>query len=140
MGDHFLVSASKLVSVPRDLLNIEPLRRRGNAVDVVSDLRELVPLGALNDIVKDQDHAMVTAFEDQDVLVLGLLVVQDLVDLQDHGLAGPLVGYLPEPAICHQSLGKLRATCIRHGRVCRTFDGGMCDFSHCLRTVMALVL
>lgn len=82
---------------------------------------------------------MVTAFEYQDVLVLGLLVVQDLVDLQDHGLAGPLVGYLPEPAICDESLGKLRATCIRHCRVHHTFDGGMCDFSHCLRTAAALI-
>lgn len=54
-------------------------------------IRELVPLSALDDIVQNQHGTVVAALEDQDVLVLGLLVVQDLVDFEGHGLAGPHV-------------------------------------------------
>lgn len=60
---------------------------------------ELVALGALDDIVEDQHVAVVAALEDQHVLVLGFFVVQDLVDLEVHGLAGPHVRLLGEPAI-----------------------------------------
>jgi hypothetical protein len=42
---------------------------------------------------------MVAAFEDKDVLVFGLLMVQYLVDFQGHCLTRPHVGYLPKPAI-----------------------------------------
>lgn len=70
---------------------------------------ELVPLSALNDIVKDKDGAVVAAFKDQNVLVFGLFVVEDLIDLEDHCLAWPHIGDLPEPAI---------------------LDGGMSDFGH----------
>lgn len=48
---------------------------------------ELVALGALNDIVEDEDGAVVGGLEDEHVLVLALLVVQDLFDLEGHGLA-----------------------------------------------------
>jgi len=51
--------------------------------------RELITLGGLNDIVKDKDGAIVGGIEDQDILVFGLFVVEDRVDLEGHGLAGP---------------------------------------------------
>jgi hypothetical protein len=62
-------------------------------------IRELVALGALNDVVKDQYHAVVGGFEDEDILVFALLVVENLFDLEGHGLARPHVGDLTEPAI-----------------------------------------
>lgn len=64
------------------------------------NVRKLVPLSALDDVVQDEDHAIVGGLEDQDILVLALLVVDDLLDLEGHGLAGPHVGDLAEPAIC----------------------------------------
>jgi len=60
---------------------------------------ELVALSALNDIVENENVAVVAALEDEDVLVLGLFVVQDLVNLEAHGLARPHIGALGEPAI-----------------------------------------
>jgi hypothetical protein len=48
---------------------------------------KLIALGALDDVVEDQDGAVVGGLEDQDVLVLALLVVEDLLDLEGHGLA-----------------------------------------------------
>lgn len=44
-------------------------------IDARCDIRKLVPLGALDDVVKDQDHAMVAAFKDQNILILGFLVM-----------------------------------------------------------------
>jgi hypothetical protein len=44
-------------------------------IDARCDIRKFVPLGTLDDVVKDQDHAMVAAFKDQDILILGLLVM-----------------------------------------------------------------
>ena len=43
---------------------------------------------------------MVAGLKEEDVLVLGFLVVEDLVDLESHGLARPHVRDLTEPAIC----------------------------------------
>ena len=43
---------------------------------------------------------MVAGLEDQDVLVLGPFVVEDLVEFEGHGLSGPHVGNFVEPAIC----------------------------------------
>lgn len=48
---------------------------------------ELVALGALNDIVQDQDGAIVGRLEDEHILVLALLVVEDLFNLERHSLA-----------------------------------------------------
>lgn len=61
--------------------------------------RELITLGALNDVVQNEDCAIITAFEDEDILVFRLLVVKDLVDLQGHGLTRPHGRDFAEPAI-----------------------------------------
>ena len=61
---------------------------------------ELITLSALDDVVQDENGTVVAALEDEDILVLGLLVVDDLVDLKAHGLTGPHAGLLREPAIC----------------------------------------
>lgn len=62
-------------------------------------VREFIALSALNDIVQDEDSAVVGALKDEDVLVLRFLVVEDFLDLEGHGLAGPHVRGLGEPAI-----------------------------------------
>jgi len=59
---------------------------------------ELVALGALDDVVEDEHHAVVGRLEDEHVLVEGLFVVHDLVDLEGHGLARPHLADLAEPA------------------------------------------
>jgi len=67
--------------------------------EFVTDVRELVPLRALYDVVQDQHGAIVARFEDEDVLVFALFVVEDLIDFESHGLAGPHVRNLAEPSI-----------------------------------------
>ena len=59
--------------------------------DLVGGARKLIPLCALYDIIKDQYCAMVAGFEDEDVLVFGFFVVEDLVDFERHSLARPHV-------------------------------------------------
>lgn len=81
----------------QDLLGVR-VRVHGEVGDHLL-VGELIALGALDDVVQDQDGAVVAALEDEDILVLGLLVVQDLVNLEVHGLAGPHAGLLGEPAI-----------------------------------------
>ena len=60
---------------------------------------ELITLGALDDIVENEDGAIIGGFENQDVLVFGFLVVKDILDLKSHGLARPHIGDLAEPTI-----------------------------------------
>jgi len=66
---------------------------------------ELIALSGLDDIVQDQDHAGVGGLEDEDILVLTLLVMDDLLDLECHGLARPHVRDLTEPAILNGRMG-----------------------------------
>lgn len=61
---------------------------------------KLITLGALNNVVQNQNGAIVGGFEDQDILVLALFVVDDVLDLEGHGLTRPHLGDLAEPAIC----------------------------------------
>lgn len=89
VGDHFLVSTKK----NRQHVNTLQGGWKGR------DAREFIALSALNDIVQDQDSAVVAALEDENVLVLRFLVVEDFLDLEGHGLAGPHVRGLGEPAI-----------------------------------------
>ena len=65
---------------------------------------ELIPLSALDDIVENQDSAIVGRFEDEDILILALLVVEDILDLEGHSLTRPHGGYLAEPAIYEELL------------------------------------
>jgi hypothetical protein len=48
---------------------------------------ELIALGALDDVVEDQNVAEVGGLEDEDVLVLALLVGEDLLNSEGHGMA-----------------------------------------------------
>jgi hypothetical protein len=75
---------------------------------------ELVPLGALDDIVQNQDGAVVGGFEDEHVLVLALLVVEDILDLEGHCLAGPHVGDLAEPAIWRKACLLASIAVVKH--------------------------
>ena len=63
------------------------------------DLRKFIPLCALNDVVEDEYCAMIARFKHEDVLIFRFLVMEDLVDFESHGLPGPHVGDLTEPAI-----------------------------------------
>ena len=86
VGDHLLVAVVKSVT----LLTVQ-LRNSG--------LRELIALSALDDVVENKDHTVVGRLEDQDILVLALLVMDDLLNLEGHGLARPHTRDLTEPAI-----------------------------------------
>ena len=90
VGDHLLVAMtmSIILSFMR-LLGV--------------NVRELVALSALNDVVEHKNHTVVGGLEDEDILVLALLVVDDLLDLEGHGLTGPHAGDLTEPAIYNRS-------------------------------------
>lgn len=96
--DDLAQDAAVAATDDQDLLGVG-VRVHGQVGDHLL-VAELVALGALDDVVKDQDGAVVGRLEDEHVLVLALLVVEDLVDLEGHGLAGPHVGDLAEPAIC----------------------------------------
>ena len=76
-----------------------PLDLDRNRLKTGSHVRELIPLRALDDIVQNQHCAVVTALKDQDILIFGLLMMKDLVDLEGHGLAWPQVGLFREPSI-----------------------------------------
>ena len=80
----------------------------------VKDVRELVAPGALDDTIEDKDVSVGLGLEDEDVLVERLFDVQDLADLEGHGLAWPLGGNFTEPAVCTRELEVSRATLKRH--------------------------
>jgi hypothetical protein len=63
---------------------------------------ELITLGALDDIVEDEDGTVGLGLEDEDILVLALLVVEDVLDLEGEGLTRPHVGDFAEPSIYHR--------------------------------------
>jgi hypothetical protein len=65
----------------------------------MSDIRELVPFSALNDSIEDQYIAEGFGFKDENVLIKRFFDVQDLVDLEGHGLTRPLRGDFTEPTI-----------------------------------------
>jgi hypothetical protein len=79
-------------------------------------VRELVPLCALDDVVQDQDIAVVGRLKDQDVLVLALLMVQHLLDPKGHGLAWMCVSECRESMTTGSGGFTHRATSLRsHG-------------------------
>jgi hypothetical protein len=92
VGVHGKVSDHLLVAVPMSVTLSVLIRFR-------KDVRELIALSALDDVVENEDHAVVGGLEDEDVLVQALLVVDDLLDLEGHGLTRPHAGDLTEPAI-----------------------------------------
>jgi hypothetical protein len=63
------------------------------------NVRELISFGALDHVIQHKNGTMVGRFEDQNILVFGLFVVEDFLDFEDHGLTGPHLGDLAEPAI-----------------------------------------
>lgn len=79
MSDHLLVSIS-----------LSAFRSVSCFLDNCA-LRELIPLGALDDIIQNQHSAIVARFEYEDILVFAFLVVKDIVDLEGHGLTRPHV-------------------------------------------------
>jgi hypothetical protein len=85
VGDHFLVTDGRRLARNRGVT------RRYS--------RKLVSLGALDDTIEDQDVSVRLTLEHEHVLVLGLLHVEDLVDLQGECLSGPLRVDLAEPAV-----------------------------------------
>lgn len=77
---------------------------------------ELVSLGALNDIVQNQNGAIVGGLEDEDILIFALLVVEDLLDFQGHSLARPHIGDLAEPSIYEAGTFVSESAGLRFGR------------------------
>lgn len=69
---------------------------------------------------------MISGEGQTNILVLGLLVVEDLLDPQSHSLTRPHVGDLTEPTIftCPQSAPQPSSW----GDENRTLDGGVNDF------------
>lgn len=101
VGHHGKVCDHLLVPIPlqnqTSVFFVANSRFAAHDVDVY--IRELVALSALDNIVEDKDGAVVAALKDHDILVLRFLVVEDLVDPEVHGLAGPHLTDFREPAI-----------------------------------------
>ena len=86
VGDHLLIA---MTIVSHSKWTFHPHKGIG------SDIRKPVPFRILDDIIQGQHSTVVTALEDQDILVLGLLMVKNLVDM-----ARPHARSLNEPPIC----------------------------------------
>lgn len=100
--DNLAQDAAITATNDQDLLGVG-VRVHGQVGDHLL-VGKLIALSALDDVVQDQDGPVVGGFEDENVLVLGLLVVDDIFDLEGHGLAGPHLGDLAEPAIYGEEL------------------------------------
>lgn len=83
--DHLAEDAAVAAADDENLLGVG-VRIHGQVGDHLL-IREFIVLGALDDVVEHEDGAMVGGLEDEHVLVLALLMVQDLFDLEGHGLA-----------------------------------------------------
>src|SRR3569833_2023873 len=83
--DDLAEDAAVAAADDQDLLGVG-VRVQGEVGDHLL-VGELVPLGALDDLIQHQDGAVVGGLEQQDILVLALLVVQHLLDLERHSLA-----------------------------------------------------
>jgi len=59
----------------------------------------LIAFSHLNDSIEDKDITVGDTFEDKDVLVFTLSLVQDLLNLEGHCLAGPQSSSFVEPSI-----------------------------------------
>jgi hypothetical protein len=62
--------------------------------------RELIPLHALNNTIKNQHIPISRPLEVKDILVFRFLDVQDVRNFEGHGLTRPLMVYFVEPAVC----------------------------------------
>ena len=61
MGDHFLIALEVSVKLATDELWSHPAAKM--------DLRKFIPFCALNHIIQNEDGAVVTALEDEDILI-----------------------------------------------------------------------
>lgn len=75
------------------------------------NLRELIALGGLDDTVEDEDVTIGGRLEDEHVLVERLFNVEDLLDLEGHGLTGPKGTGLLEPAVLDERVSQSFGHC-----------------------------
>ena len=78
---------------------------------------------------------MIAGFKDENILIFGFLMVEDLIDFESHGLAGPHARNLAEPTICEVRSAQTHSGERGSAQSClNTLDGWMCDFGHCSST------
>lgn len=81
-----------------------------------ADIREFIALGGLDDTIEDEDVAVGGGLEDENVLVERLLNVENLLDLEGHGLAGPEGAGLLEPTVLDLGVSEGLCHCRYEGR------------------------
>lgn len=96
--DNLAKNTSIATTNDKDLLRLR-VRVHGQVCDHLL-VCKLIALGALDDVVEDENISVVGRLEDENILVQRFLVVKDFLDLESHGLARPHVGDLTEPSIC----------------------------------------